>query len=244
MNILLVNDDGINSRGLEILARALAPHGKIYVSAPIEEQSGASMQISLGSTLKIEKAPLIPGTMGSIQVYGSPADATRAGLSLFNVEFDLVVSGINDGPNIARDILYSGTVGAAKEAKIYGVNAIAVSANNLDIDYLYDETIKVLDEVIENKYYDFDGVLNINFPNFNFKKPLGVMFTKQGKRYYHSEFIEKTNEEDIYYLRGSLTRFSEDEDSDVYAYENGYISITPLSLNRTDTETLEKLKNK
>lgn len=241
MNILIVNDDGIKSKGLEILTRALVPYGKIYVSAPALEKSGSSHMITIEQSIKVEDHPLIPGSLKTIQVHGSPADATRSAISLFNVEFDLVVSGINNGPNIARDVMYSGTVGAAKEAKLYGINAIAISADNLDLDYLYDETIKTLDEVITNKYYDFDGILNINFPDQQFDKPKGVMFTKQGKRYYHSELIPKLNEADVFYLKGSLTRFGEDENSDVYAFENGYISITPLTFDRTDHLMLEKL---
>lgn len=244
MNILIVNDDGINSKGLEILARALLPHGKIYVSAPSYEQSGMSQAISIKQSLEIKKAKLIPGSLGTIEINGTPADALRAGLSIFNVEFDLVVSGINNGVNIASDILYSGTVGAAKEAKIYGIPAIAISADNLDLDYLYDETIKTLDEIIENKYYLIDGVLNVNFPKFVHDKPKGVMFTKQGKRYYHSEFSKKPQSVDTYYLRGSITNFSEDENSDVYAYDNGYISITPINIDTTDYETLNKLDKK
>lgn len=243
MNILIVNDDGIQSEGLKILARALTPHGKIYVAAPMEEQSGKSLAITLKQSIVIENTELIPGTMGTIVVDGTPADAVRAGMSLFNVEFDLVVSGINNGVNIAKDILYSGTVGAAKEAKIYGVNAIAISADNLDIDYLYDETIKTLDEIIENKWHEFDGVLNINFPRYGFEKPKGVLFTTQGKRYYHSEFVKKISSENEYYLKGSLTNYSESENSDVWAYNNGYISITPLKLDYTDSKMLKKLNN-
>lgn len=243
MNILIVNDDGIDSPGLEILARALLPHGKIYVSAPMEEQSGKSQAISIVQTLDIKPTKLIPGSLGTIKVDGTPADALRAGLSTFNVEFDLVVSGINNGPNIAHDVLYSGTVGAAMEAKVYGINAIAISADNLDLSYLYDETIKTLDEVIENKYYAFDGIININFPKFVHDKPKGVMFTKQGKRYYHSEFVKKPSTEHTYFLKGSLTKFSEHPTTDVWAYDNGFISITPIMLNRTDLELFNKLQN-
>ncbi|VEU80824.1 5'/3'-nucleotidase SurE [Haploplasma axanthum] len=242
MNILIVNDDGIESKGLEVLARALAPHGKIYVSAPMNQQSGKSHAITIYNTLEVVQMPLLAGTIGTIAVNGSPADATKAGLRLFNVDFDLVVSGINDGPNIAKDILYSGTVGAAFEAKIYGVNAIAISADGLELEYLYDETIKTLDEIIENKLYEFDGILNVNFPKYTFAKPLGVLFTNQGKRYFHSELIKKNSIEDHYYLKGSISQFEEDLDSDVWAYNNGYISITPLTLNRTHHEMLNKLK--
>lgn len=242
MNILIVNDDGIKSKGLEILARALVPYGKVYVSAPAQEQSAKSHAITLASTIKIKDVPLIPGSMRSIEVYGSPADATRAGLNLFNVNFDLVVSGINNGPNIAKDILYSGTVGAAKEAKIYGVHAIAISADGLDLPYIYDEAIKTLGEIIENKMYEIDGILNVNFPKFTFEKTKGVLITTQGRRYYHSEMIKKNEKEDLYYLKGSINQYQEEEHSDVWAFNNGYVSITPLTLDRTDHNVFNKLK--
>lgn len=245
MNILIVNDDGIESKGLEILARALAPYGKIYVSAPQSEQSGKSHSITIYQTLEVIEMPLIPGSIGTIAVNGSPSDATRAGLRLFNVDFDLVVSGINNGCNIAKDVLYSGTVAAAMEAKVHGVNAIAVSADALTLDYLYDETIKTLDEIIENKLYDIDGILNVNFPKRTFEKVKGVLITKQGKRYYHSELIRKNQTENHYYLKGSISQFDEEESSDVWAFNNGYTSITPLTLDRTHHEAFNKLsKNK
>ncbi|HKL95475.1 MAG TPA: 5'/3'-nucleotidase SurE [Haploplasma sp.] len=245
MNILIVNDDGIKSKGLEILARALMPYGKVYVSAPAVEQSAQSHAITLRSTIEIKDVPLIPGTMRSIEVYGSPADAARAGLNLFNVNFGLVVSGINDGVNLAKDILYSGTVGAAKEARIYGVPAIAISADGLDLPYIYDEAIKTLGEIIENKMYEIDGILNVNFPKFTFEKTNGVMITTQGRRYYHSEYVRKNDREDLYYLKGSLNQFQEENHTDVWAYNNGYISITPLTLDRTDYKVFDKLnKNK
>lgn len=244
MNILIVNDDGINSKGLHILARALMPHGKVYVSAPANEQSAKSHAITIGPTIEIKEVPLIPGTMRSIEVYGTPADAARAGLTLFNVEMNLVVSGINNGPNIAKDILYSGTVGAAKEARIYGVHAIAVSADGLESDYIYDETIKTLDEIIENKMYEIDGILNVNFPKESFEKSKGVKITTQGRRYYHSELVKKNNLDNTYYLKGSISQYQEDENSDVWAYNNGYTSITPLTLDRTDHEVFKKLSNK
>ncbi|MDY0278585.1 MAG: 5'/3'-nucleotidase SurE, partial [Acholeplasma sp.] len=195
-------------------------------------------------TLEVVSIETIKGSFGTLAVYGTPADSVRAGLKLFNVEFDLVVSGINDGPNLARDILYSGTVGAAQEAKIQGVNAIAISADSLNIEYIYDETIKTLDEVIESEVYDFDGILNINFPRFNFEKPKGVLFTRQGRRYFHTELVKKSNHEDKYYLKGSISQFDEEEISDVWAYDNGYISITPLTLDRTNEEMLKMLSKK
>jgi 5'-nucleotidase len=153
----------------------------------------------------------------------------------------LVVSGINYGANIAKDIFYSGTVAAAMEAKICGVDAIAISAPTIHLPYLYDETIKIMDEIIEEKLYEQpDGILNINFPKDSFLRPIGVKLTKQGLRLQHAEFV-KSEKPDIYHINTSIINYMEDVDSDVNAYENGYISITPIKIDRTNHEMLEKL---
>lgn len=245
MNILIVNDDGIESEGIEILVRALTPYGRIYVSAPMDQQSAKSHAISINNRIEIRPYDLIPGTMATVAVVGSPADATRVGLKIFNTEFDLVVSGINNGPNIARDVLYSGTVGAAMEAKSHGINAIAFSADTLELDYLYDEVIKTIDEILENKIHEQEsGILNVNFPKQTHLKPKGVKYTILGNRYYHSEFIKDTKNNDIYFVKTSINQFQEHEKSDVRAFEEGFISITPLSLDRTCYNIFNKLNDK
>lgn len=243
MNILIVNDDGIDSEGIEILVRALTPYGKIYVSAPLEQQSAKSHAISISNKIEIVPVDLIPGTMATVAVVGSPADATRVGLKIFNTEFDLVVSGINNGPNIARDVLYSGTVAAAMEARNQGVNAIAFSADTLELEYLYDEVIKTIDDILESKSHEFEeGILNVNFPKQTHTKPKGVKYTILGNRHFHSEFIKDTKDNNIYYIKSSINQFQEHPDSDVKAYEDGFISITPLSLDRTCYNIFNKLK--
>lgn len=245
MNILIVNDDGIQSEGIEILVRALTPYGRLYVSAPIDQQSAKSHAISISNRIEIRKHDLIPGTIATVAVVGSPADATRVGLKIFNTEFDLVVSGINNGVNIARDVLYSGTVAAAMEAKNHGINAIAFSADTLELDYLYDEVIKTIDEILENKLHEQEnGILNVNFPKQTHLKPKGVKYTILGNRYYHSEFIKDTKDNNVYFIKTSINQFQEHEDSDVRAYDEGYISITPLTLDRTCYNIFNKLKDK
>lgn len=242
MNILIVNDDGVKSKGIEILVRALSPYGKIYVSAPANEQSATSHSISIVNRIEIIPTDLIPGTMNTIAVLGTPADATRVGLKVFNVDFDLVVSGINNGPNIARDVLYSGTVGAAMEAKLHGINAIAFSADVLDLDYLYDEVIKTIDEILNSKIHDqSEVILNINFPKRNYEKPKGVKLTVLGRRYFHSEFVKDTKDNNVYFIKTSINQFQEEANSDVRAFDEGYISITPILLNNTCYNTYDKI---
>jgi 5'-nucleotidase len=242
MNILVVNDDGYKAEGLAILVRALQPFGNIYVSAPKTHQSGKSHAISFHSRIETFFTDPIIGSKETLVVDGTPADATRLGLKLFNVDFDLVVSGINNGVNVATDVLYSGTVAAALEAKLLGVNAIAISAPNMDVTYLYDETIKLIDELIEAKAYDGDGILNINFPKASFKKPLGVRITQQGLRLQVAEYI-KSEKPDVYHIKGSIINYQENENADIVAYEEGYISITPLQFDRTNYSRMDKLLN-
>jgi 5'-nucleotidase len=242
MNILVVNDDGYQAEGLSILVRALSPFGNVYVSAPKDHQSAKSHAITIRSRIETFLTEPIFGSSATLVVDGSPADATRLGLKVFNIDFDLVVSGINYGPNIAKDILYSGTVAAAMEAKILGVDAIAISAPHTKLAYLYDETIKLMDEIMETKLYEFDGILNINFPKESYARPKGVKITSMGLRLQHAEFV-KSERPDIFHIKSSIISYQEDVESDVLAYEDGYISITPLAIDRTDYKRIKEIMN-
>ena len=242
MNILVVNDDGYQAEGLAILVRALAPFGNIYVSAPKDHQSAKSHAITIRSRIETFLTEPIFGSTATLVVDGSPADATRLGLKVFNVDFDLVVSGINYGQNIAKDILYSGTVAAAMEAKVLGVDAIAISAHNTKLPYLYDETIKLMDEIIEAKLYVGPGILNINFPKDIYARPKGVKITRMGNRLQHAEFV-RSERADVYHIKSSIIHYQEQEESDVQAFDEGYISITPLRIDRTDDLWLKEILN-
>jgi 5'-nucleotidase len=240
MNILVVNDDGYQAEGLQILVRALQPFGNIYVSAPRDHQSAKSHAITIRSRIETFYTESIYGSNQTLVVDGTPADAVRLGLKVFNVDFDLVVSGINYGQNIAKDILYSGTVAAAFEAKILGIDAIAISAHSTKLPYLYDETIKLMDEIIEARLYEVDSILNINFPKETYARPKGVKITVQGLRLQHAEFI-KSEKPDIFHIQSSIINYQEDPESDVVAFDEGYISITPLTLNRSDYQRIKEI---
>jgi len=242
MNILVVNDDGYQAEGLSILVHALSPFGNVYVSAPKDHQSAKSHAITIRSRIETFLTEPIFGSTATLVVDGSPADATRLGLKVFNIDFDLVVSGINYGPNIAKDILYSGTVAAAMEAKILGVDAIAISAPNTKLPYLYDETIKLMDEIMETKLYEFDGILNVNFPKETYARPKGVKITSMGLRLQHAEFV-KSERPDIFHIKSSIISYQEDVESDVLAFEDGFISITPLAIDRTDYKRIKEIMN-
>ncbi len=243
MNILVVNDDGYQAEGLAILVRALQVFGTIFVSAPKTHQSAKSHAISIKSRIETFYTDPIFGSQATLVVDGTPADATRLGLKLFDVDFDLVISGINYGQNIAKDILYSGTVAAALEAKILGVPAMAISAPHPRLPYLYDETIKLMDEIIESKLYEGPGILNINFPKDHYLRPLGVKYTTMGKRFQHAEYV-KSERPHVYHIKSSIIHYEEDPMTDVIAYDEGYVSITPLSIDRTDYDWLKAFLKK
>lgn len=242
MNILVVNDDGYQAEGLGILVRALTPFGNVYVSAPKTHQSAKSHAITIKSRIETFVTEPIFGSRATLVVDGTPADAVRLGVKVFDIDFDLVVAGINYGANIAKDILYSGTVAAALEAKILGIDAIAISAANTSLEYLYDETIKLFDEILETEIYKNDGILNINFPKDIYSRPKGVKITSQGLRLQHAEFV-KSEKADIFHIKGSIINYQEQPDSDVLAYDEGYVSITPIKIDRTDYKRIKELMN-
>lgn len=243
MNILLVNDDGFDAKGLEVMAHALSHFGKVYVCAPKFHQSAKSHAISIANRILIEKTTNVKYATRTIKVDGTPADCVRVGLKYFDVDFDLVVSGINQGNNVGKNIIYSGTVAAALEGKILGVNSIAFSADSIELDYIFDECVKIIDELLENKLHEGNYILSINFPSKTFEKPLGVKITHQGKRYLHAEYIE-SEKENIYFVKYSQVEYMESDNSDISAFENGYISITPIIEDRTNYEAFENLIDK
>jgi len=240
MNILIVNDDGIGKEGLNTLVKAASYFGQVYVAAPKYQQSAMSASITIKGPIEIEEITPIYGSRRTVVVTGTPVDTLRAGLKVFDQEFDLVLSGINHGPNLATDVHYSGTVAAAYEAAINQIPAIAFSAHDINLEYVYDETVKILDEIIESQVYKKAFVLNINYPHKSFKKVQGVKITKLGMRIQHIEYV-KSDKPNIYNFSYSMINYKEDDDSDIEAFNQGYVSITPLKFDRTDFDAIKRM---
>jgi 5'-nucleotidase len=240
MNILVVNDDGYLAPGIETLVKAMALFGNVYVAAPKEGQSAKSMAITIKQNINVFYPEPIVGAKHMIVVEGTPADCVGVALKAFNVDFDLCVSGINHGHNVAHDVLYSGTVGAAREAKLKDIPSIAFSAGFSNATYLYDETIKLMDEILASKIHLGSHILNINFPNSQTVAPKGVKITKLGKRFQYSDF-QVSNDEHEFIPNYSVKRYLEEEDSDVFAINQGYVSITPLKFDSTDLDAIESM---
>ncbi len=241
MNILVVNDDSINAYGIKLLTKKLMKYGHVYVVAPHTEQSAIGHGITIHDPMKLHIQPDFLEGVDAWSLEGKPADCVKFALYGLNLEIDLVVSGINNGPNLGTDIMYSGTLAGASEAIICGIPAIAFSTDFDSFKLAEDEIECVLDKIIDKGILNTDSVINVNFPKGEFSEVKGIRVTEQGLR----PFLHKFElEGDVYWARGTWDVIDNKENSDVFAYENGYISITPIQINRTNYQYMEKLKEK
>lgn len=239
LNILVTNDDGIEANGLKILAQALSKYGNVYVSAPDKGRSAASHSIVINQGQSFEYVNKIDGVK-CYKTSGTPADCVRLSTSILKEDIDIVFSGINHGLNIGTDIIYSGTVAAAREAHIEGIASVAISTDSFDI--IEKELPFVLDKIFNENLYSKEYTLNINFPIKEFKESKGIVFARQGKKRFKTEF--GLTEEGLYHPISEKITYDTFEETDVYLASKGYITFVPLKVEQTDYEILAKLKEK
>jgi len=243
--ILITNDDGIDSPLLAPLAQELSQISgvEILVSAPSENQSGSS-QSSIGDPLVVKQVAL-EGASVAYSVGGKPADAVRFGIVELGKEqdFDLVVSGINRGANVGDISHLSGTVGAAMEAIYQGVPAIAVSQEIYDVDTAASaKFVAQLVALYKDRGAPKDTVISINIPAGEL---IGVAVRPMGDSYFQTSAyqLEQETEGQLLYERELNRIESEDPTTDTYAYQQGYITITPLKFDWTAHELLDEVRN-
>jgi len=237
MRILLVNDDGIDSPGLRELALRLAESHEVTVVVPDGQRSAASHSLTLHRKLSAGKAEL-GGGLTAWAVEGTPADCTRLALDVLCPDAELVVSGPNVGLNVAFDVLYSGTVGAALEAAMHHIPAIAVSApphaEEAEVVRVF---LKLLRQI--NPAEDIRHLLNINIPSLPLEEIKGVRWVPQGLYHQWEDHYwagEPETGRAVYQVRGVEVPVSEDIADDSGAVLNGYVALTPLTFSLTDTE--------
>lgn len=240
MRILITNDDGISSPALGRLAAWARGLGEVTVVAPKHEQSGKSQSIDFTRLIEIKRISVCEGVEG-YSVDSTPADCVRfAMLELAREKaFDLTLSGVNRGFNLGHDIAYSGTVGAIMESARFGVPAIALSA---DVgEDAFDEAFSRLDEVwgyIQSRdLLKQCSLYNVNIP----LQSREIRVTRRGGSFYHDHFVHKGN--DLYAQEGEPKRNERDLTFDTAAVWNRYISITPMTADKTDLLVFERLKN-
>ena len=235
MRILITNDDGLHASQLVPLIKWWQRHGEVTVFVPKVEQSGKSHSFQIREPFEVKQVELEPGlTVWSVD--STPADCVRIAVLGMNMQFDLVVSGVNRGFNMGADVMYSGTVAAASEAVNLGMNALALSTNPENYDHATDALDTVWAYIQENDLFRHNRLYNVNMP----ASPKGIRITRQGGPYYSDDFPYIGN--DLYKPMGKpIWEDSGDETLDTDATMAGYITITPMTIDRTNWDIFRKL---
>ncbi|MGE5399903.1 MAG: 5'/3'-nucleotidase SurE [Ignavibacteriales bacterium] len=249
MRILVSNDDGIDSIGIQILAKSLSEIAEVTVVAPHKEQSAVGHSITMQMPLRISKY-FRNGEFFGYAVDGTPADCVKIGIrNILETPPDLVVSGINHGSNTAINIIYSGTVSAAREAAIMDVPSIAISVTNhavQNFDFA-GKVAQIIAQLVVKKENDLPRgtLLNVNVPDAPQEEIRGMLLTKQGKSKWDDVYEERKDPygRNYYWLKGDLIEVDKDLDTDQAAVRSKYVSVTPIHFDLTDYTTYEKMKN-
>ena len=240
--ILLTNDDGYTSPGLKALVEAFAPIAHVVVSAPATQKNGSSGAITYRDPIYIRRVKIVEG-VESYAVSAMPATAARVGLeSVLNRKPDLVISGINSGPNLGSSILVSGTVGAARQAALLGVPAIAVSrGGRADYNQVAALTRKIVEALRAADMIKPGLLLNINVPAGEVR---GVRVVRQSMVRSTENYEKRTSPRGQDYL-WSRWRPAKDSDdgTDIGSFNKGYATITPLVVDQTASAKMGPLKD-
>ena len=236
MKILITNDDSVSAPQLLPLIKKCMVFAEVTVVVPKFEQSAKSHSIQIRDAFEIRQVELEPGISAWV-VDSTPADCVRFAVSGLKMTFDLVISGINRGYNLGKDTMYSGTLAAATEAVCKGMKAIALSSS---MKY-YDRAVTHVEEILaffrENRLLEQNALYNVNIP----LKPKGFRFTRLGDESFSEEFVSVG--ENLYFPGGKPIRADgSDITRDTDACALGYISVTPMTTDRTNLKIFQKLQ--
>lgn len=244
MRILLSNDDGVLAAGLQTLARSLEGLGEVVVVAPEREQSACSRSLTLERPLRIRRV-----AERVYSVDGTPTDcvllAVRGIPGVLKFQPDLIVSGINHGPNLGDDVTYSGTVAAAAEGCLMGIPSLAVSLVSWDpLDF--EPAALVVRALLERIRVDplpAGTLLNVNIPDLPYADLRGFRITRLGRRIYPDVIVQQLDPrgKPYYWIGGEKPTWDKEEGVDFVAVEEGYVSVTPMHLDLTNHRMLETL---
>ena len=243
--ILLSNDDGIHAPGLRALAESLGATGEVSILAPLTEQSATSHALTLHHPLRVKE--MGPRTFA---VEGTPTDCVLLAVREFLPERpDLVVSGVNQGPNMGEDVIYSGTVAAAMEGAILGIPSMAVSLASWEVVNFGPAAAiaRAVAEALLAAGPPPRFLVNVNIPPLPREAIRGVRVTRLGTRVYHDAIVKKMDPRGraYYWIGGAMPSWEAGSDTDFAAVEAGYVSLTPLLLDITaagDFEFLRRLE--
>lgn len=244
--ILVSNDDGIYSEGIIALREAMSELGEVYVYAPHKQQSAVGHAITTHLPLRVNPY-YMNGDFFGYAVTGTPADCVKLAVTTHMKEKpDLIVSGINHGSNAAINVIYSGTVSAATEGTILGIPSIAFSLTTyVDFDFTYSKKVaKIIASTVLKNGLPPGVLLNVNIPPVPEEEIKGIKITKQGKSRWNDYFEKRVDPQhrEYYWLTGQMNNIEDDEDSDIKAIQQNYVSVTPIQFDLTAYDFLEILK--
>ncbi len=243
LRFLCTNDDGIHAPGLGVLERAARRLGDVVVVAPDRQRSGASHSLTLHAPLRATAAG-----RDRLALDGTPTDCVLLALNrLCDPRPDFVLSGVNHGPNMGEDVLYSGTVAAAMEGTILGIPSIAVSFTGRDEDRLatYTDLLeRLLQALVHRQGFPEETFFNINLPDLPAEQVKGSLVTALGRRVYSDSLTRSRDPagREFFWIGGGKSHWTGRDDSDFRAVDSGYVSITPLHLDLTNYRLIEEVR--
>ena len=236
MKILISNDDGYLAEGINVLAKRLEKEHQVTIFAPTENKSASSSSLTIDRPLRPKKI-----SESIFTIDGTPSDSSHFALcGYFKDDFDLVISGINFGPNLGDDVIYSGTVAAAIEGRFVGFPSIAISLASWD-GLNFESAAKVAEVVVENVEFfklSTNTVLNINVPDIPYKEIKGFMSTRLGSRHKSENITQDKEDQTLYWIGENGKEDKNGPGTDFHAIKNNYVSITPLKIDLTSAEEL------
>ncbi len=251
MKILVSNDDGILSNGIRVLIESLSPDHDVYVVAPDRERSAAGHSLTLHTPLRVEEVDPKYGAKKCWMTTGTPGDCVKLAINAILEEDekpDLVISGINHGPNLGADILYSGTVSCAMEGAMMGFPSIATSLASLRNEY---EDFRFAGEFITQLINRLDTykippktILNVNIPGLEKDDIAGIAITELGNRIFTDDYEKRIDPRGkvYYWMAGELITEPENASTDIAAVRNNKISITPVTYEMTRINIMNELE--
>ena len=241
--ILCTNDDGVHALGLQTLIEVASQLGTVEVVAPDREQSATSHSLTVHRPLRATRTP-----EGYHVIDGTPTDCVLIAVNqLLGTTPDYVLSGVNHGPNMGEDVLYSGTVAAAMEGTILGINAIAVSYSSRSADRIpgYASVLaRIIGALMARTDFPRQTFFNINLPDIPAEEMKGVRVTTLGRRVYSDSLTrrEDPSGREYFWIGGGVSSWTGRGDSDFRAVQAGYVSITPLHLDLTNYDLISEVR--
>jgi 5'-nucleotidase len=246
--ILITNDDGIAAPGLKALVDVAKELGEVIVVAPDSPQSGQGHAITISGPIRLHKVNVFEG-IESYECSGTPVDCVKLAkhVVLKDRPVDICLSGINHGSNASINIIYSGTISAAMEASLEGIDSIGFSLLDYSWDANFEEAKtyvkQIIQYVLDNKIPN-GKLLSVNIPKLSKEKIRGVRICRQADARWQENFTEATDPrgQKYYWLTGEFVNEDHKEDTDIWALEQGYISIVPSGHDLTKYDSISPLK--